>query len=120
MESYLDKNLQVTTGKEPLCHLIRMDKDDMPADDLCGEHIVKKIKLGNEIDFNKLDQIVKIEEEYEEENEEEEVEEKEDEDEDEDDGELGDDGDYGQGEYFDDDEDDYNMVEEEDDWGFFA
>ncbi|KAL1566763.1 glutamic acid-rich protein-like isoform X4 [Salvia divinorum] len=109
-----DKHLQVTTDKQPVCHLIMVDKDHMPADDLCGKHIVKKIKLDNEIDLNKLDQFVKLEEKYEgtEEENEEEEEEKVEEKENEEDGELSDYGDYEQGKYFDDEDDDYNVIEE--------
>ncbi|XP_047973100.1 glutamic acid-rich protein-like isoform X3 [Salvia hispanica] len=113
IERYLDKKLQATTVKQPLHHLIMMDKDHMPAELVRdGQKIVKRVKWDNEIDLSKLDQFEKLEEKNKdtEENEEEEVEEEGNEE----DGEISDDGDYEQNQDFDDDEDDYNMAEEND------
>ncbi|XP_047953256.1 glutamic acid-rich protein-like [Salvia hispanica] len=120
IERYSDKKLQATTVKQPLHHLIMMDKDHMPAElARGGQQTVKRIKWDNEIDLNKLDQFEKLEEKQkgtEEENEEEVEEEEEVEDE-----EFSDDNDYTKGEYVDDDEDDFNMEDEanEDDAGIF-
>ncbi|XP_042011307.1 DNA-directed RNA polymerase III subunit RPC7-like isoform X2 [Salvia splendens] len=124
IERYSDKKLQATTVKQPLHHLIMMDKDHMPAELVRGGRpTVKRIKWGNEIDLNKLDQFEKLEEKHkgtEEENQEEEVEEEENE-ENEENEEYSDDNDYTKGEYVDDDEDDFNMDDEanEDDAGIF-
>ncbi|XP_042006383.1 mitotic apparatus protein p62-like [Salvia splendens] len=116
IERYSDKKLQATTVKQPLHHLIMMDKDHMPAELVRGgQQTFKRVKWDNEIDLNKLDQFEKLEEKRkgtEEENEEEENEEDE---------EFSDDNDYTKGEYVDDDEDDFNMEDEanEDDAGIF-
>ncbi|XP_047965011.1 glutamic acid-rich protein-like [Salvia hispanica] len=112
IERYSDKKLQATRVKQPLHHLIMMDKDHMPAELVRGgHHTVKRVKWDNEIDLNKLDQFEKLEEKNkgtEEENEEEEIEEEENEDNEE----FSDDEEYTKGEYVDDDEDDLNMDEE--------
>ncbi|XP_042019756.1 DNA-directed RNA polymerase III subunit RPC7-like [Salvia splendens] len=113
IERYSDKKLQATTVKQPLHHLIMMDRDHMPGELVRGgPHTVKRVKWDNEIDLSKLDQFEKLEEKNKdaEENEEEEVEEEGNEE----DGEISDDGDYGQNQDFDDDEDDYNMAKEND------
>ncbi|XP_057772918.1 uncharacterized protein LOC130992338 isoform X3 [Salvia miltiorrhiza] len=114
IERYSDKKSQATIVKQPLWHLIMMDKDHMPAELARGEkRIVRRVQWDNDIDLNKLDHFEKLEanskgkegeDEEEEPEEEENVEE----------GELSDNGDYEQGEYCDDDEDDFNMVEEDD------
>ncbi|KAL1568565.1 DNA-directed RNA polymerase III subunit RPC7-like [Salvia divinorum] len=113
IERYSDKKLQATTVKQPLHHLIMMDKDHMPAELVKdGQQTVKRVKWDDEIDLNKLDQFEKLEEKYkgtEEENEEEDAEDEENED----DAEIsGDDNDYEQAENVDDDEDDFNTPEE--------
>ncbi|XP_042023209.1 DNA-directed RNA polymerase III subunit RPC7-like [Salvia splendens] len=113
IERYSDKKSQATTVKQPLHHLIMMDKDHMPAELVRGgQHTVKRVKWDNEIDLSKLDRFEKLEEKNKdaEENEEEEVEEEGNEE----DGEISDDGDYEQNQDFDDDEDDYNMAKEND------
>ncbi|KAG6399017.1 hypothetical protein SASPL_140490 [Salvia splendens] len=82
IERYSDKKLQATTVKQPLHHLIMMDRDHMPGELVRGgPHTVKRVKWDNEIDLSKLDQFEKLEE-------------------------------KNKNQDFDDDEDDYNMAKE--------
>ncbi|KAG6396722.1 hypothetical protein SASPL_142878 [Salvia splendens] len=82
IERYSDKKSQATTVKQPLHHLIMMDKDHMPAELVRGgQHTVKRVKWDNEIDLSKLDRFEKLEE-------------------------------KNKNQDFDDDEDDYNMAKE--------
>ncbi|XP_051147995.1 uncharacterized protein LOC127263093 [Andrographis paniculata] len=127
IETYSSKNLGATYNRPPLWDFIKLDNDHMPAELARGENkgkrTNKKVRWNPESDFQKLDMFEKLEQKFqgEEGTEKKEDEEEEDEEDEvnEEDGEFSDEGDYEQAEYFDDDEDDYNIADDNDDEPIF-
>ncbi|KAI3455501.1 hypothetical protein Pfo_012164 [Paulownia fortunei] len=127
IERYSDRNLQATKAKPPLGDFIKLDPDHIPAELARGvkkeKHVVKKVRWNPESDLQKLDHFEKLEQnnQGQEGTEKKENEDEEDEDggNEEDEGEFSDEGDYEQPEYFDDDEDDYNMADDNNDEPFY-
>ncbi|KAK4427277.1 hypothetical protein Salat_1496600 [Sesamum alatum] len=127
IERYSDRNMQATKAKPPLWHFIKLDPDHVPAELAIGEkngkRVVKRVRWNPESDLHKLDLFEKLEQKYQgqegTEKKENEDEEEEDGANEEDEGEFSDEGDYEQPEYFDDDEDDYNMADDNNDEPFY-